>query len=185
MTRYHMQKAEREITQKDDILRIIAKGRFATLALGVRQVRKEPRGRCVTDCKEGARGALSLGDRPYAVTLNYGFDQDQNALYFHSARKGLKNDIIERDPGVCATIIEDLGYRMGRCSHAYRSVVINGTIRLIPDLQEKAHGLKVMMEHLEEDPEPLKEKYLTDEKTLAGVAIYRLDIEQMTGKEGK
>jgi len=162
LTEYHMQKAEREITSKDEKMDIIANGKFATLA-------------------------LSRGDRPYAVTLNYGFDKAEQALYFHCALKGLKNEMIRSNPRVCATIVEDLGYKMDQCSHAYRSLIINGSIRRVQEYQDKAHGLKVIMDHLEEDPGRLKDRYLTDEdeEKLDGVAIFRLDIEEITGKEGK
>lgn len=180
---YHMHKQELELTDPAEIESILLKGKFATIA-------------------------LSKDDQPYVVTLNYGYDRSgkahkfskgggpsepnrspeegvgHQALYFHSALEGLKLDYLAANPKACATVIEDLGYQLDKCTHAYRSVVLWGRMSVVEELDEKKHGMEVMFDHLEENPDPIRERNFPDDSGYDRVAILRFDIERMTGKEG-
>jgi nitroimidazol reductase NimA-like FMN-containing flavoprotein (pyridoxamine 5'-phosphate oxidase superfamily) len=160
VTKYHMNRKEKEITERSTLIEILKKGKFSSNAL----------------CREG---------EPYIVTLNYGYDHSRNALYFHCAAKGLKLDFIKANPKACATVIEDLGYRTGECEHAYRSVVLWGRMHIVRELQEKKHAIDVLLAHLEDDPRQVKEKSIKSEETYEKVGILRLDTEEMTGKCGE
>ncbi len=160
MTTYHMQKREREIKGKEVLEAILKRGRYAVLSL----------------CRE---------NNPYVVTLSYGYDPRRNSLYFHTAHRGMKMDYIQANPAACATIIEDRGYIMGECAHAYRSLVIRGNLTVVGDLGEKKHGLDVMLSHLEKDPDVVRKRSLPDDQAYARAAILRLDILEITGKAGR
>ena len=41
--------------------------------------------------------ALCNDNKPYIVTLSYGYDAEKHALYFHCATKGLKLDFISKN----------------------------------------------------------------------------------------
>jgi nitroimidazol reductase NimA-like FMN-containing flavoprotein (pyridoxamine 5'-phosphate oxidase superfamily) len=157
MQNYHMLKEEREIKNKNRIEEILNKGKYVTISM----------------CRR---------DEPYIITLSYGFDDTQNALYFHSANLGLKLDILKENSNVCATIIEDLGYMNGMCSHKYRSVVIWGDMTIIKELNEKKHGFDVLLNHLEENPNKMKKRFFKNEKSYDDACIMRLDIKKVTGK---
>jgi len=154
-----MNKKEREITNRNVLMKILKQGKYVTISM----------------CRD---------NEPYIVTLSYGYDQVKNALYFHCATKGLKLDFVKFNPNVCATIIEDKGYKMGDCSHAYRSVVFWGKIHLIKNLKEKKYGMDVLLNHLEDNPKKLKQRNLKSEEAYRKVGILRLDIEEMKGKQG-
>lgn len=156
--KYHMLRSEKEIMDRDIIISLLSSGRYATIALS------------------GEAG-------PYIVTLSYGYDRERNCLYFHTAKRGRKLDIIKKQPLACATVIEDLGYRQGQCDHAYRSLVIHGRIILIEDPSEKIHALEVMIDHLEADPDPVKERFLKREDNFDRAEILRMDIEDISGRE--
>lgn len=160
MTRYHMQKSEREITEKTVLEEILEGGRYAVIAL----------------CRE---------NDPYVVTLSYGYDPIKRSLYFHTARKGLKLEYLKANPSVCATVIEDKGYIMGECAHAYRSVVVRGKMAVVRNLEEKKYGMEVMLGHLERDPDVVRKRSLSDDRAYARAAILRLDILEITGKAGR
>jgi len=157
MQDYHMRKKEREITDKNKIAQIMKHGKYVTISM----------------CRM---------NKPYITTLSYGFDEEQNCLYIHSANMGLKLDILKENPNVCSTIIEDLGYIMSACSHKYRSIVFWGTMELILDLEEKKHGFDVLLKHLEENPSKVKKRLLKNEKSYVDTCIIRLDIKKVTGK---
>jgi uncharacterized protein len=160
MRRYHMNKVEREIADPAVMEEILKQGKYAVIA-------------------------LSSSDLPYIVTLSYGYDADRKALYFHTAHRGVKLDYLRANPNVCATVIEDRGYIMGECAHGYRSVVLYGKLLEVEGLDEKKHGMDVMLCHLEENPDAVKKRSLKDDQAYARAAILRLDIDEMTGKAGR
>lgn len=160
MGRYHMRRSERAIIEQDELGAILGQGRYITLAL----------------CR---------ADEPYVVTMSYGYDAEQHALYFHCAHEGLKLDFLRHNPQVCGTVIEDLDYIQGECAHAYRSVVLRGEMRLVNLLEEKVHGMEVLLRHLEDEPQTVRASTLRDEAAYDRAAILRLDIHEITGKQGR
>jgi nitroimidazol reductase NimA-like FMN-containing flavoprotein (pyridoxamine 5'-phosphate oxidase superfamily) len=157
---YHMRRTERAIADREELAAILRRGRYVTLAL----------------CR---------GDEPYVVTLSYGYDTDREALYFHCAHEGLKLAFMEANPQVCGTVIEDLGYVQGECAHAYRSVVLRGELRRVELVAERKHGMDVLLRHLEDEPETVRERSLPDDAAYDRAAILRLDIHEITGKQGR
>jgi nitroimidazol reductase NimA-like FMN-containing flavoprotein (pyridoxamine 5'-phosphate oxidase superfamily) len=157
---YHMRRPERALADRDELAAILRRGRYITLAL----------------CR---------ADEPYVVTLSYGYDGEQKALYFHCAHEGLKLDFMGANPQVCGTVIEDLGYIQGECAHAYRSVVLRGELRRVEPLAERKHGMAVLLRHLEDEPQTVRERTLQDDAAYERAAILRLDIHEITGKQGR
>ena len=156
--KYHMLRSEKGILDRDIIISLLSSGRYATIA-------------------------LSGEDGPYIVTLSYGYDRESNCLYFHTAKRGRKLEIIGKHPLACATVIEDLGYRQGQCDHAYRSLVIHGRIRIVKEPEEMIHALEVMIDHLEADPDPVKERLLKRGDNFDRAEILRMEIEDISGRE--
>jgi hypothetical protein len=154
---YHMRRTDREINDWAAIEDVIKKGKFLTLS-------------------------LARNNEAYGVTLNYGYEQVTKSLYFHCALEGLKTDFIRHNANVCASIIEDNGYQLGLCEHKYRSVVIRGKMEIVATDDAKMHGLEVMLDHLEENPTVKKEK-MPNEAELEKVAIWRLSIDEYSGKQ--
>lgn len=128
--------------------------------------------------------SMSKNDVPYIVTLSYGYDNSQNALYFHCANEGQKIDYIKFNPNVCGTIIEDNGYSEG-CTQEFRSLIVRGTIEIVDDIPEKKYAFDILLSHLEKDPDILKEKHFKSDEAYSKTGILRLDITEITGKEEK
>ena len=159
MGTYHMFKKEKEITDRAILFDVVKKGKYAVVSL----------------CRN---------DLPYIVTMNYGYDEELKALYFHCALLGLKLDILSQNPRVCATVIEDHGYKKDECSHAYRSVVFWGEMSVVNDLPEKKQGMEVLFSHLEDNPDPIRARNFKSDLDYDKVNILRLDIGEITGKQG-
>ena len=157
MQKYHMRKMDREILDKRIYLEIMKSGKFSTISM----------------CRN---------DEPYIVTLSYGFDAINNCLYFHSAQKGLKIEFLKENQKVCGTILEDLGYVNGECSHKYRSIVFWGDMTIVEDLDEKKHAFDVMLKHLEDNPSKLKERFFKNEESYKNTCLLKLEINLITGK---
>lgn len=160
MSTYHMNREDKQIDDPKVFDEILTQGKYTIIAM----------------CGNA---------EPYIVTMNYGYDRDKNALYYHCAKKGLKIDFIRANPDVCATVIEDRGYKMDECDHAYRTIVFWGTMHIVDDLDEKKHALEILLHHLEENPDPVRERNLKNDDSYRKVGILRLDIGVITGKEAQ
>jgi uncharacterized protein len=155
---YHVRRHDREIKDTKRLAEIVKSGQYAVLAL----------------CREG---------EPYAVTLNYGFDEAAQSLYFHCALEGQKLDFLRANPRACATVIRDLGYQHGHCSHAYASAVIHGEVEWIGAESERQHAIEIMIRHLEREPDKVLRKTSEQAATWTHTQMFKLRIGRMTGKE--
>ena len=159
---YHPRRKDREITDAAKLLDILKTGKYLVVA-------------------------MCLNNEPYIVTLSYGYDEDKNALYLHCAGEGQKLDFLRSNPYVCATIIIDKGYVSGECSHNYISTVLRGEMVIVKEQIERMHGFEILIKHLEENPEIWQEKLIANNYTsrVEKTTILRLDIANITGKEGR
>lgn len=160
MPSYHLRRTDRQITDPEQIASILLRGRFVTIAT----------------CHDG---------EPYVVTLSYGYEAEHDRMYFHAARSGRKSDAIAADPRVCATVIIDGGYRPGQCKHSYESAVFTGSMAIVTDEDEARHGMRVLLNHLEGEPDATWERNGLDrEQSWDRLSILRLDIDEITAKAG-
>ena len=156
-SKYHMVRKKLQIKKQEEIKRILSEGKILTLSL----------------CRD---------NEPYVVTLSYGYDVKSHAVFFHCAKKGLKLDFIKDNPRICGTVVEDLGYLDGKCSHKYSSVVFWGEITRIKTLEEMRAAYQVMIYQLEKEPDQVFKRLIKGEFDLKKAFLYRIDIKEITGK---
>lgn len=133
-------------------------------------------------CESGAL-ALVDGDRPYAVPVSFGFEQDgaSAAIYFHCAGEGKKLDLIRKNPNACFTA--DCSHRLighgEACSFSfeYESVVARGRLRFVEDADGKRHALSLIMRQYA----PKREFEFPDAE-ISRVTVLRLEAGELTGK---
>ncbi len=157
MKKYHMVKHKLEIIDQKEIEKILKEGKYLTLSM----------------CR---------GEEPYIVTLSYGFDSDKNEIFFHCAKRGLKLEFLSENTMVCGTIVKDLGYREGRCTHGFRSVVFWGEVSQIEELGKMKHAYKVMTDQLESNPQEVRERILKREFDYKRALLFKIKITDITGK---
>ena len=131
------------------------------------------------DC---CRLAFSDGKGAYIVPLSFGYDEEENALYFHGAAEGKKIDLVRRNgyAGFEMDTAHGLTEAEQACGYSfrYRSVVGEGSIRVVEGADEKKKGLNCIMGHMSG-----KDGWAYPEAMLKRTAVLRLDVEQMSGKE--
>ena len=118
---------------------------------------------------------------PYGVPLS--FVREGEALYFHCAKAGgHKIDNFVRDARVCATAVCDVepAYENTYFSTRYRSVIVRGSVTLVADEVELRHALRTLC--LKYVPSAETEIEGAIDRGIAGVAVYRIDIEELSGK---
>ena len=128
--------------------------------------------------------AMCSNNEPYLVTLSHGYDPEQNCIYIHCAREGKKMDVWKENNVVWGQALRDEGYVQGRCNHLYVTTQFKGKITILENFEEKKEALITMINCLEEEPEKVIEKQVT-ERAVTNVIIGRIDIEYMSGKRAK
>lgn len=156
MKRYHMRRPEKHIKGRKRLLELLDSQDCVTLAM----------------CKDNI---------PYLVTVNHYFDKMGACIYFHCGSNGKKMDYMRANPVVWGQVLEDLGPVEGECDQEYRTVMFRGKVRFVKRMKEKKHALDLMIDRLASRPARVKDS-LTD-ASLHKVAICRIDILEMTGKE--
>lgn len=156
-----MRRKDREVTDLDNIFQIIEKCPVIHIAM--------------TD-----------HGKPYVVALNFGYERqgDDLVLYFHSARKGRKMDILKENPEVhfqmeCSCELIE-GTSQDPCAYGYRydSIMGSGRVEFIEDETQKIHGLNRLIQHIGKTDE----NFCFPPAVLSQTCVYCLRSTDFTGK---
>ncbi len=125
------------------------------------------------------RIALNDGEYPCIVPLNYGYRD--NTLYIHSAPAGKKIGLIRKNNSVSFEIeyFTEIEKHEKSCKWTtkYRSIIGNGKIEIVEDIEGIKSGLDVIMEHHGKFDNTYDEKYLKN------MVILKLSIKNLTAKQ--
>lgn len=156
-----MRRKDREITDADEIMRII--GRCDVCRLGI-------------NVFEGV---------PYIVPLNFGFEMEGETpvLFFHSAASGRKIELLKEHRRVavemdCSHSVVSSRER-GYCTMNFESIMGEGDVEFVDDEQEKMRLLTLLTDryhssHFEFNP-----------AMLSVTSVFRLRLENMTAKRNR
>ena len=136
------------------------------------------------ECKEillqEVRGVLAVngdGGYPYALPINYYFDEANNKIYFHSGKAGHKMDALANN-GKVSFCIYDHGYRKdGHWSLNIKSVIIFGRIHIVDDWSDE-----LMVNFCKRFTGDTDYIYSEINKFKRNTSVLCLEIEHMTGK---
>lgn len=157
-----MIRKDREITDFNDIISIVDK--------------------CDV-CRLGLSGPDGL---PYILPLNFGYSvaHGKLTLYFHSALRGLKHELIERDPRAVFemdcdhTLVSDP--ERGYCTMNYSSVMGHGKVSYITDPDRKYAALTLLTDRYHTRFTP--HHFPFNPAAVPRTAVYKLEVERMTAK---
>lgn len=123
----------------------------------------------------------------YIVPLNFGYKIINNnyTFYFHGAAEGRKIDLIHKNPEVGFEMDTGLAvYSMGESETAcdytarFQSVIGNGIVSIVSELEEKKLGLSLLMEH-----NAGKREWVFNEKMVKAVTVFKLTVTKLSCKE--
>lgn len=135
---------------------------------------------CKEIFKQEVRGVLAVnGDDgyPYALPINFYFDEKGNKLYFHSGKVGHKLDAIANSDKVSFCVYDKGYHKDGHWSLNIRSVIIFGRIRIVDDWSDE-----LMVNFCKRFTGDMEYIYSEIEKFKSNTAVLCLEIEHMTGK---
>lgn len=138
---------------------------------------------CVQILRTERRGVLAVnGDDgyPYAIPLNFYYDETEDKIFFHCAREGHKIDAIRQCNRVCFTVWNRGEQKEGDWSYYVRSVVSFGTARPVEDEAQRYGKLRTFgMKYYPTEEELDKEL----ERDFNRVQLMEITVEHMTGKQ--
>ena len=123
------------------------------------------------------------GTMPYVVPMNFGYTN--KTLYLHCAREGRKLEILQKNNNVCVEfdnnhILEDGGEKACEWGMKYESVIGFGKALIVSDINEKKHGLNVLMSHYAADYTFKTFDY--PDAMLDMTVVIKIEIETISGK---
>ena len=152
-----MTKRERQITDQQEILRILDTAKVLHLGL------------CVDN-------------EPYVVPMNYGYAMEDGklVLYLHSAVQGKKLDMMRENPKVFFALECDQmpfeGVKPCQYGLVYSSVMGRGTASIVDDVEEKMKAMTILMKT------QTGKDFEFNERLVSIVAVVRIDVEEYTAK---
>lgn len=150
----------------------------------MRRTKQEmPRNRCEEVLERGTSGVLAaLGDEdyPYAVPLSYVYRDSK--IYFHCAKNGHKLDAIAKNNKVSFCVIDQDVVVREKYTTNYRSVIVFGRARILEGEEKKRALLELALKYV---PDGGEENRAVAEKELSRVCMVEIEVEYMTGKEGR
>ena len=130
--------------------------------------------------------AMTRGEQPLVNSNLFVYDHDRHAVYIHTARTGLTRDSLSRRVQVCFSAFE-----MGRLLPAdealefsveFASVTAFGTGSVVEDPAEAREALQMLLDKYAPELRPGRDYRAITEGELKRTAVYRIDIEDWTGK---
>ena len=129
------------------------------------------------------RGVLAVnGDDgyPYAIPINYLYDEENNIIIFHGAKAGHKVDSLKKSNKVCFTVFGNEVIKDAEWAPYLQSVVVFGKCSIVEDKSEIINLVKKFA--IKYYP---NEDLMNIEVASSGMAvqIFVIEIEHISGKE--
>ena len=133
--------------------------------------------------KSARRGVLAMnGDDgyPYAIPINFYYDEPEQKIFFHGTNIGHKGEAIKACDKICLTVYGKEIIKNETWAPYVQSAVVFGRCHLVEDPEETLALVKKFA--LKYYPD---EKSVDDEIAISGKAVrmFVIDIEYVTGKE--
>lgn len=117
---------------------------------------------------------------PYAIPVNYLYDEAAGRIYFHGARAGHKIDAIKKCDKVCFTVYGNETIKAEAWAPFMQSTIVFGRCKLVDD-QDRAIELVRRFAMKYYPSLELVEKEIADSGK--SVQMFEIEIEHLTGKE--
>ena len=152
-----MTKRERQVTDPEQILRILEEAKVLHLGMAV-------------------------DNEPYVVPMNYGFsfEGENLVLYLHSAVRGKKLELLQKNPNVFFSIDCDRIPFEGKvaCQYgmSYSSIMGRGKARILTEPLEKQQAMTALMKT------QTGKDFEFNAPLVSIVAVIRIDVSEYTAK---
>ena len=137
--------------------------------------------RALREAEVGRLGTSADG-QPYVVPISFAYHDGK--IVIHGAKIGKKMENIAMNPRVCFEVdTSEIIPSDNPCgfTYKYRSVIADGTARVIEDNAEKAASLRLLVEKYA----PGKGSQMTEDRVAAfdNLAVVEITVEEIVGKK--
>ena len=155
----------------------------------MRKMRLEKQALSHEECEKllvkNSNGILCLmGDEkyPYGVPVNYVYYDEK--IYFHSAPKGHKAEILNRFPDICFTVVDKDDVVPEKFTSLFKSVIVRGTVRKAEGIEYDKAFRAFVEKYAGNMPDEVKDNAIKN--CGCGLAVvYAADIAEITGKQAE
>jgi nitroimidazol reductase NimA-like FMN-containing flavoprotein (pyridoxamine 5'-phosphate oxidase superfamily) len=131
--------------------------------------------------------ATCRDDQPFIHTSLFVFDEAARALYIHSALDCRRRSNLEANPRFCFSVT-DMGRLLPGSAAMdfgveYKGVVVFGKAVIVTDEEEARRGLQMLLDKYFPHLKPGVDYNDIAPEEIAITSVYRLEIEQWSGKE--
>jgi hypothetical protein len=125
---------------------------------------------------------LAVGSEPYIVPISFGYDGA--AIFFHTAKRGKKIDMIEENPRACVQFernVELVTHDTDACAwtFSFESAIGFGAVFELLGEEARSHGLnQIMRQYSGRDWE-------YEGPVLGSTRVWRIDLDTVTGKRSE
>jgi len=154
---------------------------FREMRRGRQQLSEAETREILERCTAGTLAVLGDGGYPYAVPLSYVYLDGR--IYFHCARAGHKLDAVRACDKASFCVIDRDEILPEKFTTKYRSAIAFGRIREVTDPAE----IEGIMRRLagKYSPNEGEEAFQNEMRTSGALCVLALEIEHLTGKQGK
>lgn len=135
----------------------------------------------ISEAEFGTLACIGENGYPYAVPLNFVYEN--GVIYFHSAHKGHKIDNINYNTKVSFSAVNYVKLLPEKFDTEYDSVVAFGLASEVVEEEEKRQALTLLIKKYSK--EYIEQGLLYIAKSMKAAAVYKINIEHMTGKTGR
>ena len=134
--------------------------------------------------QKGEYGVLCTASpqgQPYGVPMNYCYSQQENSIYFHCALTGKKLENFMQNEKVSFVVVTQAQLVPESFTARYESVLVEGTVHIIADEQERIRIMKLICEGL--TPENMNEVEAAIKNCMSQALIGKITVKGITGKK--
>ena len=117
---------------------------------------------------------------PYAIPVNFFYDEEANRIYFHGSRAGHKIDSVRKSDKVCFTVYGNSQYKEGEWAPYTQSTVVFGRCHMIDDAARTEAEVRRLAEKYYPDKSEIDREIA---QSIRAVQLYEITIEHLTGKQ--
>lgn len=132
-------------------------------------------------CEYATIAMVDDDGNPYCIPITIANDEEY--VYFHSAMAGTKVDVLRQNPRVCISCVGFTERQLDRFTTRYESAIVKGVAYEVLDDSEKVRALRLLcMRHI---PTNMSDFDNAIDRSLARTAVFKVSIEEITGKAKK
>ena len=153
---------------------------FRPMRRSGRAISDEAARQLLRQCRRGVLAVNGDDGYPFAIPVNYFYDEGRNKIYFHGAKTGQKVDALKKCDKVCFTVYGNEHFEPGDWAPYVQSTVVFGRCHLVED----AAATEEKVRQLAEKYYPSREEVDAEmAKAIKAVQLYEITVEHLTGKQ--